>query len=332
MHVPDNHRVTPTRIRTLGLFLTRRCNFACSYCCTETGEDPADKLSQAELQDAVRQAKAMGARAVVIAGEGEPLLDPILFPFLDFLRDARLKVKIYTNGSAVTAETARRLFARRVAVVFKLHALNERDFNTLAGIRASAPWEEISLPRSRGETARVPKGLVRLLEAGYRRCRFFSPFETGLQIESVITRTNLREIPAIARLCRGLRLDFIPELIIGRSKDPVDDPEAITPSEEAALYRELAGILGILFRLKQRVRCRFETDPFLDVSGKIRHCFGLPSGAGSIRDTPLAVLHARELQERLRQGWKFSPFVSLQTGGFRRCATRKVAAAGATSE
>lgn len=310
------------RIHSLGIFLTQRCNFRCPYCCIQTGEDPPDKLSLEELQDVTLQAKALGARWLIIAGEGEPLLDENLFPLIEFASSSRLAVKVYTNGSLIDDAIAARLYRLGTFIVLKLHALDPAVFDSLAGCCSAVEWDY--LPESYGIPGiRVPVGFRRLTAAGYCNRSGIGALETRLQIESVVVRQNLDAIPEIARLCRKLHIDYHIETMIRTHMNSGKLEEwKVTPDEEAELFRKLCRILGLKFRLQQKIRCRFETNPLIDVSGNIRRCFALGANIGNIRDTSLSDLHRTELMDRRSRGF-LGPKFSMTHCGFRYCSSRK---------
>ncbi len=311
------------RIDSVGIFLTRRCNFLCAYCCAETGVDPPDKMTFEELESVVRQARALSARWVVIPGEGEPLLDDNLFPLVEFAQSLGLSTKVYTNGSLLDAARAARLFELRVSLVFKLHAFDRATYDALAGIQADyVPWEEYEGAGS--AAVKIPRGLRLLLEAGYNRAQRIRSGESLLQIESVVVRQNLAALPHIARWCRAQKVDFLVETLLPTRVAGETTGLSVTPDEEHDLFKELRQILGWKFACSQRIRCRFETNPFIDLSGNLRHCFGLACHVGNVRDRGLADLHERELAVR-KQIRLLSWPIALGRPGFRCCASRRFA-------
>jgi MoaA/NifB/PqqE/SkfB family radical SAM enzyme len=310
-------------IRALGLFLTRRCNLRCIYCCIQVGQDPSDKLTFTEIQSAIRQAREGGAKRLVIAGEGEPLLDENLFPIIDFTTGLGMKVRIFTNGLSIDRLTAKHLFRSGVSLAIKVHALDASTYDRLAGKRNAGEW--VGYPRMpRGmEKVIIPRNLKYLLEEGYLRSRRLPWEESLLQIETVITPQNIDQLPDLARCCKEWDADFMVETVIpaGNAIGKLSEL-SVTQERQKALMRELRKILGWTLGLRQKIRCTFETNPFLDVSGNIRHCFGLAAEIGNIRDIPLMELHRREMAIRVERGLLSAPF-SFSNNGFRDCATRK---------
>ncbi len=310
-------------ISALGLFLTRRCNLRCLYCCLEVGEDIPEKLSLQEIKSAIRQAREAGAKRLIIPGEGEPFLDENLFSIIEFTVDLGMKVIIFTNGLLIDRQTAEHLFRSGVILTVKLHALDAATYDRLAGKRTLAQWERFTHMAPGMETVRIPTHLISLLEAGYMRSRRFPWEESLLRIESVITRQNVDQLADLARCCRHWDTDFAVETIIPAGKARAGFSKlAVTPERQKTLLAELKKILGWSLGVRQKIRCTFETNPFLDVSGNIRHCFGLAAEIGNIRDLPLMELHRREMAVRQQRGL-ISPPVSFGYKGFRYCATRR---------
>lgn len=313
------------KISSLGLFLTRHCNFRCRYCNAKTGTDPDDKMSLDELRDVVLQAKASGARRVIIPGEGEPFLDEHLLPLLDYISGIGLKAKVYTNGVLIDEYVAAYLFEREVAVVFKLHSLDRSIYDYLTGKNSASNWADYSY-RHHGvsRNVQIPEGLGFLLKAGYHKKQVLPFAESLLEIEAVITRQNLNCIPMVGRFCRELGSVFAVETLIktGRGKHNAPDLSVAT-DEESRLFDNLCKILGWKFRVRQKVRCCFETNPFLDSSGNICHCYSLAISGGNVRRASLAELHQKEMSLRKKAGMVSRKF-SFWHHGFRCCASRKV--------
>ena len=315
MKLPDlNTRKYPF---ALGIFLTRKCNFNCIYCCTEKGPDPEDKLTFKELEDLICQAKSFNIKLISIAGEGEPFLDDNLFPFLDVIEKYHLHCQIFTNGSLINKSIAEDLLKRRVSLIFKLNSFNEEIQDTLAGKKNCHRWVEYVYNENRiPKTRRIPLELKNLLEAGFAS-------KSQLQIQTVTTKLNLNCIPLIAKFCKSQDIGLWVESLVVSNK-AADNYKIlkINKEEEVKLYRELCSILGVRFRLSQHTRCIFETSPFIDISGNIRFCCSLPADIGNIRDSSLEQLHLKEQKLRKSLGLR-SKLFSRPGGLFRKCAVRK---------
>jgi len=308
------------KINSLSIFLTRRCNYRCQYCSTNTGQDPEDKLTLDELEDIVLQAKSLGAKWLIIPGQGEPFLDENLFPLLDFAVDQGLRTKIFTNGSLINRETAIELYKKKVAIVYKLHALDKSLYDSLAGKKHATVWIPYCVDPAINEIVQIPAGLKWLIDVGYTQKKW-SLFESLLQIEVVVLQQNIEQVKSVAQFCRKLGIDLAPETLI--QTPCVTKTMAVTYQQERRLFDELRQILGFHLVVQQWKRCRFETNPCLDISGNIRHCCSLPAKElGNIRSVSLKGLHSRELRCRKRNRM-ISPLFSFSHHGFRLCATRR---------
>jgi MoaA/NifB/PqqE/SkfB family radical SAM enzyme len=281
-------------------------------------------LTFSEIQSAIRQAREAGAKQLIIAGEGEPFLDENLFSIIDFTAGMGMKVRIFTNGLSIDRLTAKHLFRSGVSLAIKLHALDVSTYDRLAGRRNASEWVGYTRMPPGMEKVSIPGSLKYLLEEGYLRSRRVPWEESLLQVESVITPQNVDQLPDLARCCKEWDTDFMVETVIpaGNAIDKLTEL-SVTQERQKVLMRELRKILGWTLGLRQKIRCTFETNPFLDVSGNIRHCFGLAAEVGNIRDIPLIELHRREMAIRVERGLLSAPF-SFGNNGFRYCATRKL--------
>lgn len=312
------------RINSLGISLTRRCNLNCIYCCSETGVDPPDKLTIYELKNLVLQAKALGAKWVIIPGEGEPFLDENLFPLIDFAIENGLRIKIFTNGLLIDRQTAAYLYRRNVAVVFKLHSLHESTYDLLAGKPNITNWTDYRTYKDTEIIKRIPQGLKNLLNAGYSRSPLLPFSESLLQIESIVVQQNLNCLPKVASLCKELGVNLLAETLIRARRSEKNASILMVPAkEELKIFDTIYGILGWKFKLQQKIRCRFETNPFFDISGNILHCFSLAADIGNIKEYSLAELHQKEILIRKEKGMISRKF-SFNHHGFRCCTSRKV--------
>lgn len=308
------------KINRLGLFLTRRCNFQCIYCCVQVGKDPVDKLTFTELQNLLLQAKDMGANRLVIAGEGEPLLDENFFSLVDYACRLGMACDLASNISLVDRDVAQRLFGYNIRLFAKLNSLNHVVQDKLAGKEHCHTWVDYTVDNKKYI---IPVGLKNLLEAGYggRRRGIFSG--SLLVIETVITTLNIADIPEIVKFCKACGLGVYIEKLLPPTSSAFNRELIPSKEQELKLYKEVASLMDWKFRLITRLRCPFETDPFIDISGNIRFCFSIDKSAGNIRSVPLRKLHFEQVMLKDKMGKK-SPVFRLKTMGFRDCRSRRL--------
>lgn len=307
-------------IQTLGLFLSKKCNWHCSYCCVEKGDDLPDRLSLEEFKGVILQAKDMGVKEIVIAGEGEPFLSEHLFDLLDFIFIQRLRATVATNLSLMDTQKAGFLFRHRVRILAKIHSMDPQRSMELAGLTEAALWTEYAV---RSKKYLIPQGLKDLFDAGYGKKKLKDFLHPLLMIEAVVTAVNIEDVMAVAEFCRACGISFFVEKMLpfsgGQVPLSVLKPRQV---EEDALFERLCRLLGPGFFFFSGRRCVFETNPFIDSCGNIRSCFGLDRSVGNVKNFLLKDLHRQQLARKNLEGpasliWNFFP------RGLRYCRTRR---------
>jgi MoaA/NifB/PqqE/SkfB family radical SAM enzyme len=110
--------IAETRARkgllSMELELSRECNLRCVYCYASSGKKLSNELTRGEIDDALDQALALGARRIIVIGGGEPLLYPGVMDIMRKLRARGIMVDLFTNG-ALVRRRARELFEMGVS-------------------------------------------------------------------------------------------------------------------------------------------------------------------------------------------------------------------------
>jgi radical SAM protein with 4Fe4S-binding SPASM domain len=203
------------------LEITARCNNDCRHCYINlpAGDKAArDKeLSLEEIKELVDQAVSMGALWCLITG-GEPLLREDFFSIYLFMKKKGLLVSVFTNATLITEEHVR-LFQK----------YPPRDIEvTVYGVTRET-YEQVT--RRAGSYHAFRRGLALLLENGIK-----------VRLKAMSLRSNLREMPEIARYCRErtrdyFRLDPFLHLRYDRNQERNEEirAERLSPSEIAVL-------------------------------------------------------------------------------------------------
>ncbi|ADH85828.1 radical SAM/SPASM domain-containing protein [Desulfurivibrio alkaliphilus] len=286
--------IADTRARngllSLELELSLACNIRCIYCYAGSGLPLADELSLAEIKQVIDQAAELGARKIIVLGGGEPLLYPEIFTVIDYIRGKGLQADIFTNGTLITPEIARRLQERQVAVVVKRNSLQPEVQDLLAG--------------RPGTFAAIEQGLAALQEVGY------PADDLLLGVQTIVCRHNYAELPDIWRWarCRGI-IPYVEMMTLqGRA---VEHPELeVSGPEIRSLFEQLAGIDREEFGFNWSPRpplaasqcSRHEYSCTVTSLGDVNPCPGVNVGVGNIRQQPLAEILAgsrviRELRD-----------------------------------
>lgn len=152
--------------------ITRRCNLACLHCYS----DSHDRVYPGELTDQegrrlLDDLAAFGAPTVIFSG-GEPLFRQGVFALAAHARELGLRCVLSTNGTLISAETARRI--RQVGFAY-------------VGISLDGIGEVHD--RVRGRAGAFEEALT-----GLRRCR-----DEGVRVglRFTVHRRNVAQLPAI---------------------------------------------------------------------------------------------------------------------------------------
>jgi radical SAM protein with 4Fe4S-binding SPASM domain len=89
------------------IYLTKRCNYKCSYCYAESSLNPKNfenDLTLEQLRELMKSPYGQSALRVGLLG-GEPFLNKEIFTFVDELKKNRKIVTIVSNASLIRGET-----------------------------------------------------------------------------------------------------------------------------------------------------------------------------------------------------------------------------------
>jgi radical SAM protein with 4Fe4S-binding SPASM domain len=169
------------------LDITARCNNDCRHCYINlpAGDRKAKgrELSLVEIKEIVDEAVSLGALWCLITG-GEPLLREDFSAIYLHMKKKGLLVSVFTNATLVTEEHTR-LFQK----------YPPRDIEvTVYGVTPET-YERVS--RRAGSYAAFMRGLALLIES-----------EIKVRLKAMALRSNLHEMPEIARFCRGRTGDY----------------------------------------------------------------------------------------------------------------------------
>jgi radical SAM protein with 4Fe4S-binding SPASM domain len=205
------------------LDITARCNNDCRHCYINlpAGDRVArDKeLAFEEIRDIIDEAVSLGALWCLISG-GEPLLREDFPSIYLYMKKKGLLISVFTNATLITEEHAR---------LFQKYPPRELEV-TVYGVTQET-YEQVS--RRTGSYAAFMKGLGLLLESGIK-----------VRLKAMALRSNLHEMPEIARFCRGrtrdyFRLDPFLHLRYDENQERNEEirSERLSPEEIAALER-----------------------------------------------------------------------------------------------
>jgi radical SAM protein with 4Fe4S-binding SPASM domain len=266
-----------------------QCNFRCQYCYLGQSREKEDVLSGDEIRKTILQAKAIGARKIILLG-GEPMIFPGVMEIIAFLRSEKLDVEIFTNGTNVTAENARRMYELGVQVVLKMNSFKESVQDELAGV----------------------KGAYQIIQAAYRNLREagFPAEGHPMAVSTVICNQNLPEIVEMWEWLRDRKITPYFEIITPQGNAQDNFHLAVDLPVLQKLFHELADLDHARFGIRWEPqpplvgdRClRHQFSCLVTARGDVMPCVGVTIPVGNVRKRPLAdILRDSEVVQDLRR-------------------------------
>jgi heme b synthase len=179
-NVPSGHGPRESGLRLVAWETTRNCNLACQHCRASATNGPYS--GELDTQAAFRlltQIAEVGRPIIILTG-GEPLLRADIFDIAQFGTDKGLKMVMALNGTLMNEDYARKMAAsgiRRISV--SLDGASADTHDRFRGVD--------------GAFAGALKGIELAKKAGIE-----------FQINTTITKSNLKQIPTILKLAEDL--------------------------------------------------------------------------------------------------------------------------------
>jgi MoaA/NifB/PqqE/SkfB family radical SAM enzyme/glycosyltransferase involved in cell wall biosynthesis len=286
----DHHisRTEPSKPRTMLLLINRGCNLRCSFC--DLWDRP-EQMELSQLMPLLEQAVEIGTQTLVITG-GEPFMHKGLFHAVQAARALGLHVNITTNGTMVDKRWDALMGSGVDSLSFSIDGL-EATHDRLRG--------------KKGCWTQTLTAVQRVLEAGIH-----------VSVYMVVTRENVRELPQVYALVKGIGADF--------DFWPVNDaPEHYlrTAEDQSRWKAALAVLAGMDPQIAARrayyetaldyhgqglgaVRCLGLVDQFgVTYDGRFLPCCvwgGEGLAVGNVFETPLTELWTHPDVQRYREG------------------------------
>ncbi|MDJ0624523.1 MAG: radical SAM protein [Desulfocapsaceae bacterium] len=267
--------VAADKLLSMEIEFSRLCNFRCSYCYVDQKIECAGELSREEIKDVILQAKALGARKIIILG-GEPSIYPHLPEMLRFLGKENLEIEMFTNGSGIDAELAAILAQEKVRIALKMNSRNEQIQDRLAG--------------KKGAYQMIVSALAELKNAGYPSEDLF------LAVSTVICQQNLAELPALWQWLRENNIEPFFEVLTPQANALENNWLNVTPEDLKELFAKLATIdreeFGRNWEPQPPLvgnKCmRHQVSCLVTATGDVMPCVGVTIPLDNIRNNRLA--------------------------------------------
>lgn len=229
----------------LMLSLPFRCNYRCLKCFSPRYDDQAAIAGQPitldEILSVIKEAKILGGKEVVFAGDGEPVLDPNFRSIVLRVEELGMISILYTNGSTLEPGIASFCRQHDVCLVVALDSLKPEVYSLLTGREPTMLGRVLRPDNLRrlylGRVLRNLNNLRRLYadtaeeKDGLRVLR--------LALNMTVCSRNKGEIEEIKAFA-GDDMHFLcnPLLVRGRAAD--NKAALVDSEEELAEYQQLA--------------------------------------------------------------------------------------------
>lgn len=145
----QNHQLS---LLIIGISTTRACNYRCNYCYSARSRAAGQKLTLEEQKEIIDQAAELGAKTVLICGDGEPSLDRDLVGIVEHSHKRELYCVIVTNANALgndkvaqavygmsAGEFTAFLWEHGTSLMIKMDSLEENKYEEIVGVLGSYP-------------------------------------------------------------------------------------------------------------------------------------------------------------------------------------------------
>lgn len=119
------------------LNLPFRCNYKCTKCCNRFRKFKAGKLSLGKIKNTILRLKKLGAKVLVIAGEGEPTLNRNFKSIVKFSDENGLIPYVFTNGSKIDQKLAYFLAKHKASLIINMDSFNPQKYDVYVGKKGS---------------------------------------------------------------------------------------------------------------------------------------------------------------------------------------------------
>lgn len=284
------------KILSVGLSCSFRCNYKCRYCYADQKKIPfPDELTLEEQKDIITQAKELGARTVVICGDGDPLVDKNLPAMVVHANGFGMTSIVVTNAAVMGddrlaekyhgmtgEELAGHLYRNGASMMIKLDSVNPEKYDEIVGVEGAFRKLERTLDRM-------------------KRLGFFCGRDGGkggltrVAFSAVVMKDTLAEVSEMRKFADGIGAQFICKLptLVGNALKhlgfmfPAESYDTIRPCfEKYTAKRETL--------MTDTPRCiAWHYGPVIDIRGEVKECYtsACQNGRiGNVRETPLKEL------------------------------------------
>ncbi len=200
----------PAAILSICISTTSACNLRCWYCYALANKrfNP-NQLKKEEYISLISEAVDLGAKTVIICGDGEPTNDVLLKAIISYGFNKGLTSVVVTNGTILgneqlsqkihkcsAKELVEFLYLNNASLIVKLETLKEESYNRIVQVEGS--WHNFN------------KGVENILDAGFNKTwQNGNHIFTRLAFTGICTKENHEEVPVLKQYSAKLNAQFI---------------------------------------------------------------------------------------------------------------------------
>lgn len=256
-------------MRKIKIDFPSSCNANCIGCYAHSFEkDQKNRLPLERIIKALDDALNLGIKQLIIAADGEPLIDQdYFFSVVEHATQIGMETVIYTNGSLITSEIAKRLYALNTSLFVKRNSMNHQRQNEMLRVNLSE---------------NMIYGICNLISECFNHKR--------LALQSYVSKANEKDLDDVLRFCRrNLLMPYFEEFICINQPLDVVDKMVMTPEQLLTSFKRYQQIDREQFGIQTQIvpgsrrygieGCSFNGLMSVDTDGNVKRCiFNAPYG------------------------------------------------------
>jgi len=292
-------------LQIIGLSCTSACNYCCNYCYGQAYNRKGQKLTLEEQISILDQAKEIGAKSVIICGDGEPTIDKDLIGIVEHCKKLGMPCVIVSNGNIFgndklakkifgidSTELVHSFYRNGASFVLKLDSLIPQIYEQIVGVK--------------GSFAQFKEGCEKAFEMGFNKIHKNEDgyLVTRIAFTTVVSKLNFVELPELRRFAHSHSCQYIckfPSFVGNAIKNR---PLFFPPTEETTIWLRENYLTTVSEKPEtvttDHIHCGvWHYGMVIGETGDVRLCYTAPCSekmrVGNIRDSSLRGL----LQKRL---------------------------------
>jgi len=282
----------------ISISTTNKCNLRCVYCYAGKSResdaiDYSNELTLEGQKSIIEQGCELGAKTLIICGDGEPTSDKNLIAIVEYANSKKMTSIVVTNAtmfgndeqakevhSMTGKELLKKLYDANASLIVKMESVNKENYEFIVGVKDT--YDSFL------------KAVKRIKECGF--CDSNEQGVTRLAFSSVIMKNNFNELEQLKKFADDHNAQYICKLpsLVGNALENLENMFEIKKYEEirSNLFKYTAKRETLMV---DTPRCMaWHYGPCIGVDGEIRECYTSPysleNRVGNIKENSLKEL------------------------------------------